>query len=76
MVRLVGCTETTGGKPTVSVATLLVTEPTVSALVQAVERLRADPALRAHLVRNALRAAEMFDARRVAGLLRNHLERS
>ena len=55
---------------------LLVTEPTVSALVQAVERLRADPALRAHLVRNALRAAEMFDARRVAGLLRNHLERS
>ncbi len=52
---------------------LLVTEPSVSALLQAVERLRADQALRAHLVRNALRAAERFDARRVAGLLRGHL---
>lgn len=55
---------------------LLVTEPSVSALLQAIEQLRADPALRARLVRNALRAAEMFDARRVANLLRNYLERS
>jgi len=38
-----------------------------------VEQLRGDPALRTRLVRNALCAAEMFDARRVAGLLRSHL---
>jgi len=55
---------------------LLVTEPSVSALLQAVERLRADQALRARLVRNALRAAEMFDARRVARLLRTHVSRN
>ena len=52
---------------------LLVTEPSVSALLQAVEQLRADQALRARLVRNALRAAKMFDARRVARILRSHL---
>ena len=52
---------------------LLVTEPSVSSLLQAVEQLRGDPALRTRLVRNALCAAEMFDARRVAGLLRSHL---
>ena len=52
---------------------LLVTEPTISALLDAVEQLRTDRALRARLVRNALHAAEMFDARRVARLLRSHL---
>ena len=52
---------------------MLVTEPSVSALLQAVEQLRVDQALRARLVRNALSAAEMFDARRVAALLRGHL---
>ncbi len=52
---------------------LLVTEPSVSALLEAMDRLRADEALRARLVRNALCAAEMFEARRVAGLLRRHL---
>jgi glycosyltransferase involved in cell wall biosynthesis len=53
---------------------LVVTEPSCSALLHAIERLRADQVLRALLVRNALRAAEMFEARRVAGLLRRHLE--
>jgi glycosyltransferase involved in cell wall biosynthesis len=52
---------------------LLVTEPSISALLQAVERLRTDRALRAHLVRNALSAARMFDARGVAELLRSHV---
>jgi glycosyltransferase involved in cell wall biosynthesis len=52
---------------------LLVTEPSVSALLQAVAQLREDDALRARLVRNALRAARMFEARHVAELLRSHL---
>jgi len=52
---------------------LLVTEPSVAALRAAIERLRADPALRDRLVRNALRAAEMFQAPRVADLLRRHV---
>ena len=52
---------------------LLVTEPTESALVQALERLGADQVLGAHLVRNALRAAELFEARRVAAVVRHHL---
>ena len=50
-----------------------VTEPNIAALLDAVEQLRTDRALRARLVRNALHAAEMFDARRVARLLRSHL---
>ena len=52
---------------------LLVTEPSVAALRAAIERLQADPALRDRLVRNALRAAEMFQAPRVADLLRRHV---
>jgi hypothetical protein len=32
-----------------------------------------DHALRAHLVRNALRTAQMFEARRVAEVLRSHV---
>jgi hypothetical protein len=53
---------------------LVVTEPSVPALLKAMRRLGADQALRACLVRNALRAAEMFEGRRVAGLLRRYLE--
>ena len=52
---------------------LLVTEPSVAALLAALERLQAEAELRARLVRNALRAADMFEAPRVAGLLRRHL---
>jgi len=52
---------------------LLVTEPTVAALLRAFEQLRADSVLRSHLVRNALRAAKTFGAPRVAGILRRQL---
>jgi glycosyltransferase involved in cell wall biosynthesis len=52
---------------------LLVDQADVAALVAAIERLRSDAPLRARLVRNALRAAAMFHAPRVASLLRAQL---
>lgn len=52
---------------------LLVTEPTVPALLDAIEQLRRDAALRARLVRNALGAAQQFRGDRVAAILRDHL---
>ena len=55
---------------------LVVTEPTVGALVEAIERLRRDAELRAHLVKKALQAAEAFRASRVAAVLRTELTRS
>jgi hypothetical protein len=52
---------------------LVVDEPGVPALLAAIERLRSDRELRTQLVRNALRAAEMFHAPRVAATLRARL---
>jgi len=52
---------------------LLVIDPSVTALLQAIQRLRTDRALRSRVVRNALRAAETFRARRVAALLRRRV---
>jgi glycosyltransferase involved in cell wall biosynthesis len=49
---------------------LLVDQPDVNALRQAIARLRSDADLRAHLVRNALKTAEQFRAARVAQHLR------
>lgn len=49
---------------------LLVEEPTVEAVAAALECLRADADLRARLVRNALRAAQQFQAEQVAAQLR------
>jgi len=54
---------------------LVVDEPSVPALLTAIERLRSDAKLRADLVRNALGAVEMFRAPRIAALLRSRLER-
>jgi glycosyltransferase involved in cell wall biosynthesis len=53
---------------------LTVTEPSIEALLDAIRRLRSDAQLRADLVRNALRTAEMFHAPRVAATLRARLE--
>jgi glycosyltransferase involved in cell wall biosynthesis len=55
---------------------VLVTERSVAALTDAIARLRTDAALRARLVRNAVAAAQMFEAPRVAGLLRDRLRAS
>ena len=52
---------------------LVITEPTTKALLEAITRLRTDAELRSRLVGNALRAAEMFQAPRVAAMLRAHL---
>ena len=49
---------------------LVVEEKSVSALAEALNRLRADGALRAQLVGAALKTAEMFQPDRVAGELR------
>jgi len=53
---------------------LVVDRPSVTALVNAVERLRRDGSLRAELVKRALHTAKMFHAAYVAGALRAHLE--
>jgi glycosyltransferase involved in cell wall biosynthesis len=53
---------------------LIVDEPEVAMLKQAVGRLRQDPDLRARLVRQALLAAEQFQATTVAAHLRSILE--
>lgn len=53
---------------------LVVTEPSVEALLAAMRRLSQDAQLRADLVRNALRTAEMFHAPRVAATLRSWLD--
>lgn len=50
---------------------LVVDTPSVPALIDAVERLKADERLRARLVERALRTAEMFHAPRVAQTLRS-----
>lgn len=55
---------------------LIVDEPSIPALIQAIERLRSDATLRAKLVRNAFRAATMFHAPRVAVTLRAALQRT
>jgi hypothetical protein len=52
---------------------LVVEEPRVEALLQAVERLRSNRQLREELVQNALRAAVMFHAPRVAMTARERL---
>lgn len=52
---------------------LIVDEPSTEALLEAISRLRTDHRLRSDLVRNALRTAEMFQARRVASTLRARL---
>ena len=52
---------------------LIVDEPSIPALIEATDRLRADAGLRSDLVRNALRTAEMFHAPRVAATLRGRL---
>lgn len=49
---------------------LVVDTPSVAALIDAVERLRADAQLRARLVERALQAAKMFHAPQVAQTLR------
>jgi glycosyltransferase involved in cell wall biosynthesis len=54
---------------------LLVTEPSIAALLDGIGRLRTDEALRARLVRNAFRAAKAFEAPRVAAILRTELQR-
>ncbi|HET8670581.1 MAG TPA: hypothetical protein VFM05_08155, partial [Candidatus Saccharimonadales bacterium] len=52
----------------------VVDEPSVPALLAAIGRLRSDRGLRTQLVHNALHAAEMFQASRVAATLRAQLE--
>jgi len=52
---------------------LVVDQPSVQKLVEAVERLRTEPQLRSSLIRGALRAAETFHAPRVAMSLRAYL---
>jgi glycosyltransferase involved in cell wall biosynthesis len=51
----------------------VVDQPSVPALIDAIERLRADRELRSDLVRRALRTAKMFHASRVAMTLRARL---
>jgi len=53
---------------------LIVDRPSISELLRAIEVLRTDPALRARLVRNALKVAERFDAPRVAAAFRSFLQ--
>jgi glycosyltransferase involved in cell wall biosynthesis len=55
---------------------LVVEEPDCGAIVDAIELLRNDTALRGRLVRNALTAAHGFRAPRVASMLRDLLERT
>ena len=55
---------------------LVVDRPDVDALCEAIERLRTDTDLRSRLVRNALRAAERFQAARVAAEFRKWVENS
>jgi glycosyltransferase involved in cell wall biosynthesis len=50
---------------------VIVDKPEVAAIKQAIERLRLDPDLRSQLVRQALLAAEQFQASSVASHLRN-----
>ena len=52
---------------------LLVDSPDIDELTVAIRRLGTDSDFRARLVRNALRAAEPFQARKVAAELRAHL---
>ena len=52
---------------------LVVEEKSPSRILAACHRLRTDAAFRAHLVRNALKAAEQFRARTVAESLRRHM---
>jgi glycosyltransferase involved in cell wall biosynthesis len=52
---------------------LVVDNPSVSELVEAIELLRSDRALRSKLTRKALRAAELFDAKSVAAGFRARL---
>jgi glycosyltransferase involved in cell wall biosynthesis len=52
---------------------LVVSRPDPDALSAALERLQADAVLRATLVRNALRTAQMFRADRVSQILRTLL---
>jgi len=53
---------------------LVVDDPSIPALLKAIAHLRSDAQLRADLVHNALRAAEMFRAPRVAATLRSRLQ--
>jgi glycosyltransferase involved in cell wall biosynthesis len=53
---------------------LLVDVPDVRAVMEGIERLRADADLRSRLVRNALRTAHMFQASHVADTLRGYLD--
>jgi glycosyltransferase involved in cell wall biosynthesis len=53
---------------------LVVEEPSIEALLAGIRRILADSDLRSRLVRNALRAAEMFQASRVASTLRSVLK--
>lgn len=55
---------------------LIVDEPSIPALLEAIRRLRADARLRSDLVRNALRTAAIFHAPRVAAALRARLQPS
>jgi hypothetical protein len=52
---------------------LIVDEPSVEALQRGIRRLRVDGGLRSRLVRNALRAAQLFRGPAVAGTLRMRL---
>ena len=53
---------------------LIVDVPDKNAVIEAIERLRSDACLRAELVSNALRTAEMFQATRVAETCRRYLK--
>lgn len=52
---------------------LVVDNPSVSELVKAIELLRSDADLRSKIIRNALKAAESFDAKSVAAAFRARL---
>ena len=55
---------------------LIVDEPSVPALLDAIARLRSDAQLRSKLVRNALLTAQQFRGPRVAAMLRRQLQSS
>jgi glycosyltransferase involved in cell wall biosynthesis len=55
---------------------LIVDEPSIEALLEAIDRLRTDHKLRSNLVRNALRTAEIFQAPRVALTVRALLNKN
>jgi glycosyltransferase involved in cell wall biosynthesis len=55
---------------------LIVEEASIPALLAAIRRLRTDAQLRSELVRNALQAAEIFHAPRVAATLRAQLQQN